>query len=497
MKAITPRWEWRTFGHSFGAGDDAFARLTPERVQESDETYLVATEGDTVKVRDDLMDIKVLREVDENGLEQWTPVMKAEFPMPAENVARVFEALRTPMPPLARAEYTLDQFIAELIAPADGVDAVRVHKRRVRYTIGGCTSEVTDVEADGLSTRTIAIEGEDPAAVIAAVRGAGLGGYVNTPYPVGLRALAAGEPPRYAVIDVGTNSVNVHVGERGADGRWHRVIDRAEVTRLGQGMEATGEIGPDALERTADAIAAMVDEAKRAGARAIVAVGTAGLRVARNSDAVVREIRRRAGLDVEVVSGEDESRLAFLAVKEGIGLAEGSLVVFDTGGGSSQFTFGSAASVEERFSVDVGAVRYTERFGLDSAVSHDVVAEALEAISTDLTRLDGRPPPDALVGMGGVLTNMAAVRHGMATYDPDVVQGTVLDRAEVDRQLELYRSRDAEARRSIVGLQPKRAEVILAGVCIVGTVMEKLQSASLTISDRGLRHGVLAERFGS
>ena len=162
-------------GLDFGPGEPAFAALTPERVQESDEIYLVGREGDTVKVRDALMDIKVLREVDENGLEQWTPVMKAEFPVPATDVPRVFEALREPTPGLARAEYTLDQFLDELIGPTDGVTAVHVHKRRVRYTIGGCTSEVTNVIADGRQTRTIAIEGEDAAAVIAAVRGAGLG----------------------------------------------------------------------------------------------------------------------------------------------------------------------------------------------------------------------------------------------------------------------------------------------------------------------------------
>src|SRR5688572_20034263 len=174
MAEVTPRWEWRTFGTSFGAAEDAFGRLTPERVQESDEIYVVAPDGDTVKVRDALMDIKVLREVDANGLEQWTPVMKAEFPVAAADVARVFEALRQPLPALERADYTLDQFLDELIAPAESVAAVRVHKRRVRYTIGGCTSEVTDVVADGRQTRTIAIEAEDPDAVIAAVRGAGL-----------------------------------------------------------------------------------------------------------------------------------------------------------------------------------------------------------------------------------------------------------------------------------------------------------------------------------
>ena len=103
---------------------------------------------------------------------------------------------------------------------------------------------------------------------------------------------------------------------------------------------------------------------------------------------------------------------------------------------------------------------------------------------------------DALVGMGGAITNITAVKHGMATYDPDVVQGTVLDRGEIDRQIELYRSQDVAGRREIVGLQPKRADVILAGACIVRTVMDKLGRDSLTVSDRGLRHGLIAERFG-
>jgi exopolyphosphatase/guanosine-5'-triphosphate,3'-diphosphate pyrophosphatase len=100
-----------------------------------------------------------------------------------------------------------------------------------------------------------------------------------------------------------------------------------------------------------------------------------------------------------------------------------------------------------------------------------------------------------MAAMGGGVTNLAAVRHQLARYDPEVVQGTVLDRAEIDRQIELYRSRDADGRRGIVGLQPKRAEVILAGACIVRTIMQKLGKESLTVSDRGLRHGVLAERF--
>ena len=99
--------------------------------------------------------------------------------------------------------------------------------------------------------------------------------------------------------------------------------------------------------------------------------------------------------------------------------------------------------------------------------------------------------------MGGTVTNITAVKHRLAKYDPDVVQGSVIDRAEVERQIQLYCSRTLEERRAIVGLQPKRADVILAGACIVKTVMDKLGKDSLSVSDRGLRHGLLIDRFGS
>ncbi len=178
-------------------------------------------------------------------------------------------------------------------------------------------------------------------------------------------------------------------------------------------------------------------------------------------------------------------------------MREGSQVVFDTGGGSSQFTFGHGATVDERFSVDVGAVRYTDRFGLAGVVSADVVRDARAAIAADLERVAGRPAPDSLIGMGGAITNMTAVKLGLARYDPELVQGTRLERTEIDRQIELYASLDAEGRRTITGLQPKRAEVILAGACIVRTVMDLLGRDALTVSDRGLRHGVLVERFGA
>ena len=498
MENIIPRWEWRSFGRNFGKAEAQLATLKQDGVQETDEIYLLSGEGDNVKVRADLMDIKILKQVNSDGLEQWTPVMKAGFPLSAADVGKVFASLRLPVPTLARASYTLDEFIQDFAKPGAAIRKVQVHKRRVRYTVGGCTSEISDVVVDGKATRTLAIESSDAEAVIDAVRSLGLGGYSNTSYPRALAASVNNKPERYAVIDAGTNSIKFHVGERDSKGLWRTVVDRAELTRLGEGLAEQGVISDAALERTVVAIQGMLQDIKQlGGVRAIAAVGTAGLRSARNGKDIVAAIAKRTGVTIEIISGDEETRLAYLAAKAGLGLKTGSLVVFDTGGGSSQFTFGHDAQVDDRFSVDVGAVRYTERFKLDGVVTPEVLKQAMAAIAADLASIDGRQSPDILVAMGGAVTNITAVKHAMVTYDAARVQGTVLDRAEIDRQIALYTSRDANARRSIVGLQPKRAEVILAGACIVRTVMEKLGAKSLTVSDRGLRHGVLAERFDS
>ena len=191
--AIVPRWEWRTFGRSFGSADEKFGALSPERVQESDELYVLSKRADeNVKVRDELLDVKQLEHVNEDGLEQWVPVMKEPFPIAASLAASVLERLAVSVPALQRDAYTLDEFIGELVLPRADLLAVDVHKRRQRYTIGGCMTELTDLRTDAGDTRTVAVEAEDPDRVIATVRELGLSSLPNTSFPRGLKALALG-----------------------------------------------------------------------------------------------------------------------------------------------------------------------------------------------------------------------------------------------------------------------------------------------------------------
>ncbi len=497
MPEIVPRWEWRVVGEPAEAAARRLADLTPERERESDEVYVVARDAeDSVKIRDGLLDVKHLERVSDEGLQQWRPVLKAAFPLSATDVGTMLGALRaagaTPEP-----VGTLDELLDRIVRPRDDLRAVEVHKRRRHVTVGGCMAEVTDLRAGGSDVRTVAVESEDPERLLAVVRELGLDAAPNTSVPRALRELVGFGAPRYAVVDVGTNSVKFHLAERRPDRTWRTLVDRAEVTRLGEGVHESGRLDDAAMTRTLEAIAAMVAEARGAAAEEIAAVGTAGLRRASNGADFVAAAEERCGVRIDVISGEDEARLAYLAAVSALELPSEPIVVFDTGGGSSQFTFGHGTHVDEHVSVEVGAVRLTERFGLDGAVSEETLRAALDAIAADFAVLDDRSSPAALVGLGGAATNLAAVKLGLEDYDPDVVHGTVLDRAEVDRQLELYRTRSADERRGIVGLQPGRADVILAGACVVRTVLDELACESLTVSDRGLRHGVLVERFGS
>ena len=497
MEEIVHRWEWRVFGGRFPMAERAFAGLTPVgEPQTTEETYLLGNDAVNVKIRFDLLDVKTLIDVDENGLELWAPELKTEFPIPTEDVTTVHDIWGRPAPKLERDSYTRQQFVDELIAPDPELDIAEVRKRRVRYSVDGCMSEMTEVSVGDRSTRSLAVESEDQEALWAVVGKLGLAGHLNMSYSQGLSRLLGKSPVRYGVVDIGTNSVKFHIGEQHPDRSWTRFVDRAEVTRLGEGLDQSGDIQPEPLERTIGAVVEMVDEARESGALAVTAVGTAAMRNAANAQSVIHGIWEPTGVEVRVLSGEEESRLAYLAVKAGTGRADGSLVVFDTGGGSTQVTVGQGDVVLERFSVDVGAVRYTERFGLDHAADEATLDEARRTLNEDLARLDGREPPEVLVGMGGAITNITAVSRSMTVYDPDVVQGATLDVGEIERQIDLYASMDSEKRRSLTGLQPNRAPVILAGALIVRTVMGKLGAETLVVSDRGLRHGLISETFG-
>ena len=179
------RWEWRTFGGALGDAETRLRAQTPERVQESDETYLLSgTVDHAVKARGGLMDIKRLEQVNRDGLQLWRPVMKSPLPISLDDARAVLAALGMSAPPLDLETYE----VADLAAATPGVTLVPLHKSRRHYTIHGCMAELTDLRTADGSMRTIAVESEDPARVSAAVRELGLDSRPNVSVPAALTA---------------------------------------------------------------------------------------------------------------------------------------------------------------------------------------------------------------------------------------------------------------------------------------------------------------------
>jgi exopolyphosphatase/guanosine-5'-triphosphate,3'-diphosphate pyrophosphatase len=320
------------------------------------------------------------------------------------------------------------------------------------------------------------------------------------------KAPEAGPGPagRYATIDIGTNSVKMLVAEPDGRGGSRVLADRTDIVRLGDELSSTGRIGDAAMERNLNLLDRYLAEARELGVERLAAVGTMCLRTAENAAVFIERAHTECGLEVEVISGEEEANLSFLAVQRGLGSLPGRLLVLDIGGGSTEFICGSEGGIDRRLSLELGAIRLTEGFLVSDPVTHHEVEAVLAQISSVLDAgLCGPDGPsssgrsvDTLVGVGGTPTNLSAIKHGLSRYDPEVVRGSRLTRQEVVDMVELFRSRTVAERREIVGLEPKRADVILAGAAIVLAVMRRFECERITVSDQGVRHGLMAQRFG-
>jgi len=184
MEKIIPRWEWRTFGEDLKDGEEAIKKYEMSRIKESKEIYILSKKSnDNTKIRDELMDIKTpIRINSETGLEQWTVLMKAGFPIHINDLALVYKAFGLPLPYLEKDAYTYDEYLNELIRPAAELHPVDVFKKRFGYTIDGCIVEIADVRFNDKPYKTIAVEHADPERVIRTVRKLGLHRYENINY---------------------------------------------------------------------------------------------------------------------------------------------------------------------------------------------------------------------------------------------------------------------------------------------------------------------------
>jgi len=302
---------------------------------------------------------------------------------------------------------------------------------------------------------------------------------------------------RVAAIDIGTNSVLLLIAERRGD-EIVPLVERATITRLGQGVDKSRRLLPEASQRTLDCLASYAEEIKGQGVTVVAAVGTSAMRDAQGGAEFRSEAKGILGVEPSVASGREEAELTFEGALTGLALT-GPVTVFDVGGGSTEIVTGDAqGGIDHATSLDVGSVRLTERHIHNDPPTEAEREAVREDVRASLVR-SGIAPVGALVGVAGTVTTLAAYVRDVAPYDPNLVHGARLEREEVLSAARSLSSMSLEARRSLRSVDPKRADVIVAGAAIVVEVLFWAQTGSsapaeLIVSDRGVRWG-LAQRM--
>lgn len=301
--------------------------------------------------------------------------------------------------------------------------------------------------------------------------------------------------PRLAAIDIGSNSIRLIVAEAEPEGTYRVLDDEREVARLGEGVSEDGRLDEGAVARAAGTVARMRGIAEGYGVRVIRAVATSAVRDASNRARIVDLMRERTGLEVEVVSGEEEARLAWLSASRAFDLTGARVAVVDLGGGSAQVVLAAAGVVERAHSIPIGAVRMTDRFGGPEECAGPNHAPMRRFIAHALRREIGRPPfsPALLIGTGGTFTTLAHMllhqRRGEGR--PTSVQGLELHRSELAHLLERLRATPVRERQSMPGLPADRADIIVAGLTAVDCILDHLGVNAVQVHDRGIRDGLI------
>jgi exopolyphosphatase/guanosine-5'-triphosphate,3'-diphosphate pyrophosphatase len=300
-----------------------------------------------------------------------------------------------------------------------------------------------------------------------------------------------------ATIDVGTNTTLLLVARTGHTGTAGPTVEaleeRAEITRLGRGIGREGALDPHAIARTLGVLRDFAAIAQGHGAR-IAAVGTEALRRAPNAAAFLRPAAEILGTHIDVIDGEREAALTFRAVIASFAdLGAGELAVVDIGGGSTEIVLAANGAVRFRTSLPLGSVRLTEAFVRHDPAGGDERASIAAAVDAAIAAVPWSQGPTTLVGVAGTVTSLAAMALGLASYDPARVHGYRLSRADLGREVERLAASTQAEREKMIGLDPRRADVILAGALILDRIAAAAGVTDIRVSDRGIRWGLAHE----
>ena len=296
------------------------------------------------------------------------------------------------------------------------------------------------------------------------------------------------------VIDIGSNSIKMRTAKI-YNNKISIIRDETEVVRLSRGMSSTGLLSPESMKRSCEAVTRMVSRAKNSGSDIFI-VGTMALRTAKNADEFIQLVKDVTGLEVHVLSGIDEAKYSWLGAVDGFNF-DGNIIMFDTGGGSTEFVSGYDGSAEKIISVPVGAVNLSEKFfnQHDKPFSKSSCDKALEFVKNLFDEYDTasfRENNNAhIIGVGGGVAAMASVKNACENFVPSKLHGSILTRRDITLQIRMYASLTLRERENIIGLPASRADVILGSACIVSEALKMLNADKCIVSLNGLRHGLL------
>lgn len=296
-----------------------------------------------------------------------------------------------------------------------------------------------------------------------------------------------------AAIDIGTNSVRLLVADW-QDGQIVPLVKELKTTRLGQGVHHSGRLAPEAVERTLEAVATMADIAKDYKANEVMAVATSAVRDAANGLEFIQLCREKTGVDIKILSGTAEASLSFNGALQGRA-AEGSQMIIDIGGGSTELACGEGKELKYAQSLNVGAVRLKDIFPAHSDGIINNIAEILPYINDTIGAL---PPPaqaDVITGVGGTITSLAAIAQQLALYDSEKVHRYFLSTSCVNQLLTTLAAMPLAERRQVPGLQPERADIIVYGIAILSALLSSLEADGLTVSEQDILEGIIEQLF--
>ncbi len=300
---------------------------------------------------------------------------------------------------------------------------------------------------------------------------------------------------RVAVVDLGTNTTRLLVADV-HDGHIMELERRTEITRLGQGVDATGVLAEEAKERVLAALADYHGQIDRLEADHTVAVATSAIRDAENGEGFREKLRERFGIDARTISGNEEARLTFLGATSGRAEGEPTLVL-DIGGGSTELVVGRPGTTPDfDVSTQAGSVRQTERHLADDPPSPDQltgVVQEVRAIIAAAVAPALREETETGIAVAGTATSLAAISQELDPYDPARVHGFELLRGEAERIFAMLAALPLEERRAVTGLHPDRAPTIVAGAGILVETMRAFDLDSMEVSEADILHGAALE----